>query len=99
MKKIVLFILLTAFISGCAGVGYGSLYTDITEPVNATSNDKGSKTGESECINILGLVAYGDCSIEAAAKKGKIAKIKSVDKKTFSILGIFAKHTMIVTGE
>ena len=77
----------------------GFFYTGVEEPVNATSNSRGTKTGEASCTNVLGLVAVGDCSIDAAAKKGGINNIKSVDQKTTSVLGLFVKRTTVVTGD
>lgn len=86
--------------SGCGAIGMnGILYTGVEEPVNATSNSRGTKTGEASCTNVLGLVAVGDCSIDAAAKKGGINNIKSVDQKTTSVLGLFVKRTTVVTGD
>ena len=100
-KALLLMIVLVGIItSGCAAVGMnGVLYTGVTEPVNATSNSRGAKTGEASCTNVLGLVAVGDCSIDAAAKKGGINNIKTVDQKSTSVLGLFAKQTTIVTGD
>lgn len=77
----------------------GVLYTGVKEPVNATGNNRGTKTGEASCTNVLGLVATGDCSIDTAAKNGGISSIKSVDQKTTSVLGLFVKRTTIVTGD
>ncbi|MDY5050452.1 MAG: TRL-like family protein [Candidatus Mucispirillum faecigallinarum] len=100
MKKLVILtMLLTIILSGCSSIGLvGSIYTNVTTPVNATSNEKGPKTGQAKCISVLGIVATGDCSIDAAAKNGNISEIKSVDVKTFSILGLFSEETTIVTG-
>ena len=100
MKKIVLLILFAASISGCAATGMnGWLYTGVTEPVNATNAAQGSQTGEASCINVLGIVAAGNCSIDEAARQGGIKAIKTVDKKRSSVLGLYVKETTIVTGE
>lgn len=101
MKKLILLTLVVGIMaSGCAAVGMnGFFYTGVEEPVNATSNSRGTKTGEASCTNVLGLVAVGDCSIDAAAKKGGINNIKSVDQKTTSVLGLFVKRTTVVTGD
>lgn len=48
---------------------------------------------------MLGLVATGDASIEAAAKAGGITKIHHVDFENFSILGIYATFTTVVYGD
>jgi|SRR5690625_44889 len=105
MKKItkVLFIAMAALmLTSCAGVQspvMGLLYTDVEAPVAVTSNSGSSKVGEAEATSILGLVATGDASIEAAAKKAGITKIQHVDYKSTSVLGVFSKFTVIVYGE
>lgn len=87
-------------LSSCAAISnVGAVYTDTTAPVAATSNSLGSKVGESTSMNVLGIVALGDASIQEAAKKAGIKKISSVDTKTFSVLGVYTKVTTIVTGE
>jgi hypothetical protein len=101
MKKIILpfFFAATVVLSSCASLGVGSLYTDATMPLTATSNSVGSKVGSSEATNILGLVMTGDAGINAAAKNGGISKISHVDYEMYGILGIFAKMTTVVYGE
>ena len=100
MKKLIVISGIAILTFGCAAAGMnGWLVTNVTEPVNATSNERGSKTGESSCVSVLGIVAAGDCSINKAANQGNIIKVKSVDTKTISVLGLFTKKTTIVTGE
>lgn len=77
----------------------GGLYTDVQSPVAVTSNSGSSKVGSSEAVSYLGLVATGDASIDAAAKKAGITKIHHVDAKSTNILGLFAKYTIYVYGE
>lgn len=89
-------------VSGCAMVSgpvNGFIYSGTRSPVSATSNEGATKTGEGTCSSVLGLVAFGDCSIEAAAQEAGIKKIRSVDHKSTSVLGIFASYKVIVTGE
>lgn len=106
MKKALLLataIASAAALSGCAAVTSapvtGVLYSDVTYPVNATSNDQGPKTGEASASSILGIFATGDASIAAAARNGGITKVKTVDVNATSFLGFYAKYTVIVTGE
>lgn len=105
MKKALLLataIASAAALSGCAMASspvMGGLYTDVTYPVNATSNDQGPKTGEASASSILGIFATGDASIAAAARNGGITKVKTVDVNATSFLGLYAKYTVIVTGE
>lgn len=77
----------------------GVIYTDVKSPVTATSNENSTKVGTSEAVSILGWVATGDASIDAAAKSAGITKIHHVDQQSTSVLGIFAKYTIYVYGE
>lgn len=104
MKKV--FVLIAAAslaLSSCAVVstsaGVGSLYTDVSEGMTATSNPIGNKVGSSSATGILGLVATGDASIQTAAHAGGIQKISHVDFRKTNILGLFTKFTTIVYGE
>jgi hypothetical protein len=66
----------------------------------ATSNSGvSSKTGEAQCISVLGLVAVGDCSIDTAKKNGGITKVNTVDWDAKNILGIYGTYKVIVSGE
>jgi hypothetical protein len=86
---------------GCATmIPIGGLYTGTKLPFMATSNSGvSSKTGEAQCISVLGLVAVGDCSIEAAKKNGGITKVNNVDWDVKNILGIYGTYKVIVSGE
>lgn len=81
------------------GSGIGMLYTGVTEGQIATSNEVGTKVGESSTIGVLGLVSIGDASIQKAAKQAGISKISHVDVKKTSVLGLFASYKTIVYGE
>lgn len=91
----------TLGLGGCAtSFPVGSLITDVTYPVTATSNSgAAAKVGEAECQSILTLVAQGDCSIDAAAKKAGITKIHHVDWHANNILGIIGKYKVTVYGD
>lgn len=87
-------------VMGCASPQpVGVIYTELTLPHTATSNNQALKVGTSECTSILALVAMGDASIEAAAKNGGITKIHSVDWEAKNILGIYGTYRTIVRGE
>lgn len=77
----------------------GFLYTDVKAPLVATSNSGASKVGTSEATSILGWVATGDASIDAAARSAGISKIHHVDEQSTNILGIIAKYKVYVYGE
>jgi outer membrane lipoprotein-sorting protein len=70
MKKLFALILIAGFMSGCAFVSaplMGSLYTDVKAPLAVTSNAGSTKVGTAKAQSILGIVATGDASIEAAS--------------------------------
>jgi hypothetical protein len=77
----------------------GLLYTSTKSPGFVTGNAGASKVGTAEAMSILGLVATGDASIDAAAKAAGISKIHHVDEECTAILGIIAKYKIHVYGE
>ena len=102
IKKIALLLSVIAFMSSCATVKSplgGILYTNVKSPVAITGNSNSTKVGSSEAISVLGIVAAGDASIDAAAKSAGISKIHYVDQQSKSILGFFAKYKVFVYGE
>lgn len=89
-------------LSSCAFVKtpvVGTLYTDVKAPLTATSNENSTKVGTAEAQSILGIVATGDASIEAAAKSADITKIHHVDEHSTNILGLYATYKVYVYGE
>ena len=51
-----------------------------------------------KATNILGLIATGDSSIDAAKKAGGIKDVSSVDHDSTSILGLFGTFCTVVKG-
>lgn len=88
--------------TGCAAVQsplVGAIYTNVEAAVTATSNSGSTKIGTASATSILGIVATGDASIQAAVRNGGITRIHHVDYKSQSVLGIYAKFTTTVYGE
>jgi hypothetical protein len=82
----------------------GSLYTGVTHSGVSSggildNNVKSLKTGVSSCTSILGIIAYGDCSDEAARSNGGITKVNSVSHKTTTFYIFFNHYETFVTGE
>lgn len=95
-------LVVAALMSNCAMVKTplsGFLYTNVKSPVAVTSNSNSSKVGSAQASSILGWVATGDASIEAAAKSAGINKIHHVDEEGTSILGFYATYKVYVYGE
>ncbi len=105
MKKFKLLCLLglIAFLPvlvGCAtSYPVGGLYTKLNLPVSADAGVKSMKSGTVQCTSILGLVATGDVSYEAAMKQAGITKINHADWDAENILGIIGTYKLTVYGE
>lgn len=100
LAKVVVVGFAVTLLAGCAtSYPVGSLFTDVQLPVAATGEAGGKKMGEAECTSILALVATGDCSIEAAKKKGKITKVTHVDWSAKNILGVIGNYKVVVYGD
>ena len=89
--------------SGCAivdsPVGNGALFTRVKGPVIATSAKKAAtKKGEGSAMNILGLIAIGDATIDTAKTAAGITNVTQVDYEAFSILGLYSEFTVKVHG-
>jgi hypothetical protein len=105
MIKILPIAILAILFSGCAKHSpvIGMLYTNTTHTGTGTggiidNNVKTDKVGTSTCTSVMSLVAYGDCSVNAAKQNGKITKVNSVDHK--STTSIFhSSYSTIVKGE
>ncbi|MDH5636871.1 MAG: TRL-like family protein [Nitrospinota bacterium] len=105
MKKIILLAVIVVaaqFVTGCAAKAKspvtGFLFTDVRGPEAVGSGGEASKFGEACATSILGWVATGDASIEAARKSGGITEISFVDYHSTIVLGIFAKYCVKVSG-
>ncbi len=105
VKAVFLAVGSTVVLGGCAIVGSplpGLLYTDVKYPSyydGAAEKGPGTKAGQAQAMSILGLIATGDASIDAACRNGGIGNIQTVDTHAMSVLGLFATYTTKVTGE
>jgi hypothetical protein len=79
----------------------GVAYTNYKAPLGTDLADTkiGPRTGRSTATSILGLFAFGDASIQTAAKNAGIRKAYHTDYEYFNILGIVQETTVIVNGE
>jgi hypothetical protein len=88
-------------LSGCAMAASpvtGIWSSNVMGPLGATSNAPGTKMGRACATSILGLIASGDASIDAARRAGSINTISSVDYESKGLLGITASFCTIVRG-
>ncbi|MFA7256906.1 MAG: TRL-like family protein [Kiritimatiellales bacterium] len=80
----------------------GMAYSQFDAPLDVDFQNtdlSGMKKGTSETMSILGLVATGDASAQAAAKNGGITKIVHADYEYFNVLGVVQRTTVIVYGK
>lgn len=93
--------------AGCAHPIYpaGVIYSDVKTPspqtqVEAQGPDKaGPKEGRACAAGVLGLVAWGDASVDKAKKSGGITDVHTVDWEVNAVLaGAWLKTCTIVTG-
>lgn len=108
MKTPLALSLLTAFaVSGCSTYlgPVGTVYSGFRSPgaftTGETTNPGGAAiSGQSCATSILGVVAWGDYSIDSALKaagaEGKTLKNVSVDGSVFNILGVYQKYCTLV---
>jgi hypothetical protein len=87
-----------AFASGGNGYAQGWAYAGYKTPGQVGTGADG-KVGEACFSSILGIVANGDGSIEAAKKAGGITQVAYVDHEQFSVLGVYATSCTIVHGQ
>jgi hypothetical protein len=59
----------------------------------------GSKVGKSSTTSILGLFAWGDASIAAAARDGGITRVRHADYEFLNVIGIYMSFTTVVRGD
>ena len=102
--KLVAAALSLAALNGCAmasggnAVAMGTIYSGYKSPGQVGTAADG-KTGQACISSILGAIALGDASIEAAKKAGGITQIAHIDHEQFSVLGVYATSCTIVHGQ
>jgi hypothetical protein len=105
LVKLSLCLLAVVFLAGCMIAPVvppiGAFYNNTKAPldVDFEKSEYGPKTGAASTNCILGLIAWGDASAEAAAKDGGITTIEHVDYEYMNILFIYQKYTTIAHGK
>ncbi|MEK7269791.1 MAG: TRL-like family protein [Planctomycetota bacterium] len=78
----------------------GFTYTNVSAPAGLSAGDirMGDRVGRAKTVSILGLFAFGDSSVQVAARKAGIGTIEHVDASFFNILGVYMSYETIVSG-
>lgn len=93
--------LLVGFGEGCASLrspASGLLVTATQGPVTATAGAAGPRVGEACAHTILGMVAFGDASIEAARRGAGITEVTSVDQSFLQVFMFYGRSCTLVRG-
>ena len=100
LTQIICLSLAVVFFGGCLAHSpvAGILVTAVDGPVNATTFDQTARSGSSCAFSLLGLIAWGNASIDEAKREGQIKQVASVDFSSFSLLGTFGSFCTVVRG-
>lgn len=93
-------IIITIVFQNCASSGFGTqglLYENQKISIMETGFPS-TKEGFSCAKSYLGLIAWGDASIEESQKQGNIKEITSIELETYNFLGIYAKLCTVTKG-
>lgn len=77
-------------------------FTNVRAPLSleyASTPMQNVKTGAASSYSILGLAAWGDISLAAAARQGGLKTIHHADYDYLNVFGIYQKTTLLVYGE
>ena len=108
MKKYLSIVVASLLLTGCSMTrapfmpSTGMIYSDTKAPLSLEYHnmDLGHKIGTSTAHSFMGLFAFGDTSIQGAAKDGNIKIIKHTDYSFTSVFfGLFTKTTVYVYGD
>jgi hypothetical protein len=76
-----------------------SIYTQTSIGMSRNNDVKHiTKEGKVCSYSILSLVAFGNSTIAAAKKDGKITNVAEVNNTAFSILGLYGRYCTVITG-
>ena len=100
LTQIISLSVVVMFLGGCLASTpvVGVAMTMVQGPITATTLDQSARTGRSCAYSILGLVAWGDASINTAKNAGQIKQVASVDFETFNLLGMYGTFCTVVRG-
>lgn len=103
MKKFLMTSFLGAMLCGCISAPFQppvGMIAQVKAPLSTDGNWKaGMKSGSADVQCVLGLFAWGDCSITAAAADGGLKRVDYVDYSYDNIIGIWQKATVTAYGE
>lgn len=109
MKKMMLLTCLAALFVTTGCIGYnapvmppvGLFFEDVSAPLDVDMHVTQAlqKKGSASSVSVLWLFAFGDCSINTAARDGNVNTIHYADYSYFNILGVYQSFEVHVYGD
>ena len=103
MKKLLTVSFLGAALCGCISAPFQppmGMISQVKAPLSTDGNwNAGMKSGSADVQCVLGLCAWGDCSITAAAENGGLKRVDYVDYSYDNVLGIWQRAKGTAYGE
>ena len=94
------------FITGCSalnspvsGLITATTHSGIGGDRTIDNNVHIAKIGTATCRSVLGIIAFGDCSVAAAKYDARISNINSVHQQSFNIGGLYQSYTTVIQGD
>ena len=106
-RRLIFALLISLSALACRGGGYpvGVIYDSTVVPHEMDRNETsgqakpGEKTGEACATGILGAVAWGDASLDAAKKAARVTEVHSVEfRPTVVFFGAYYEACTVVHG-
>jgi hypothetical protein len=97
-RAAIVFIALATFLTGCALHTGPAMVGVVTEGGAAVASVPVESTGWACSHNVLGVVAFGDSSVDTAKMDGDISEVATVDRKYFNVLFFYGRACTIVRG-
>ena len=106
MRGVLLLLLAVGLCAGAAGCytapvmpPSGWVYSQVRAPLDTDlARTSLGKSGEASTTCILGMVATGDCSVQAAAKSAGLTTVNHADYEYYNVLGVYQRFTVRVYG-
>lgn len=96
---------LAALLTGCYTAPvkppFGGLYSNYDAPLTTEFNGQDAvpqKAGSASSYSILGLIAWGDCSVRTAASQAGLYTVNYCDYRYKNVLGVYQEFTVIARG-
>ena len=96
--KFLAMLVVVLMLAGCASYApHGILFTSGKMGVQGGSGPA-DKTGKACMNSVLGFVAWGDASLEAAKAAGGVKEVVNMNYEVNNVLGIWGEYCLIVQG-